>query len=492
MPKRLKLAENVFYSPDLPIVRKQDCIFRWLCSELSEKDSVAVWTTIQRCLSLEPKSFSTLSSETKHLLVDKLITTLNEYPETEVLEEMLKCCIYIFSNSTVQSFSKENKTVSIIEAVLMFSNKYIALEQIEKKTKSVKRDVVIECAEHAISSFAQICRQNFSEKRDFMIIFIENLLFPLASLVETLKTNNISSKVVMEIEKCIKRLMLGSIKQATTVADTNSNKKEQSEETQKVEKSEKKESDSIFDYLRIKASTAQLEDIKAAFTCVFECAINTFQQNSVLIDILFRKLLECTEQKEHFKQVLISLLNCSADVSYNFENEINGVTLKTFLKTQIEETTSKKKHFKCSDYELLSAIAKLNPLIIEDVTQIILERVLFENKISEKEEVAFGNLIKELWKASVRLRRHQKFISKFLSTVNNYKEREAEGSELVVKFDLPKAFIIEFSEDLKSKSTSAQIIAMFHTLIFHLKSDCMSKLETQDSMSKSLFYIIFI
>lgn len=450
-----------------------------MCSELSDQNDTEVWITIHRCLALEPKNFLRLSLETKNLLIDKLITNLSEYPESQVLEEMLKCCNYIFSSVNVQNYSKETKFVCLMKVLFTFATTVLNNNESKESNRCVKSSLAVESAEHAIGTFAQICKQNLAEKASLTIIFIEELLFPLASLVETIKTKEVPSKIVMEIQKSIKRLLLTSVKSITTV-ETNDEKI--------------KEIEVIFNALKSKASTAKLEEIKAAFTCLFQCVINTFQQNSALIDIILRKLAECTGKKEHFNQVLISLLENSVDVSYNFDNEIEGVTLKTFLKNEIEEITSKKKRFKCSDYQLLSAITKLNPLIVEDITQSILERILFETKSCEKEEVACEHLIRELWKASVRLRRQHKFLSKFLLSFTSYEEEEIEDLEWRNKFELSTTFVVEFSEDLKSRTTSAQILAMFHTLLFHLKSDCTDKLKTSGSTSEllPLYHIIII
>lgn len=418
---------------------------------------------------MEPKNFMRLSPETKTLLIDKLIASVVEYPETQVMNEMLMCCNYIFSSTNIQSYTKDNKVVALIKTLLVFTNKVLNFSG-EKENESENSIVAVECAEQAISTFAFICRQNLSEKKNLITIFIEEIFFPLAILVETLKIKKVSTKIVVESQKCIKRLLLGSIKNINLTADEKNAKTEETEV--------------IFDILRNKASTSKLEDIKAAFICLFQCAVNTFQQNSTLIDIILRKLVETVEQKEHTKQVLICLLENSADISYNFDYEIKGVSLKVYLKKHIEEIISKKKRFKCSDYELLCVIAKLNPLLVEDETQRILERILFEDKPHDKEVAAYEYLLSELWKSSVRLRRQQKFISKFLLSVCKYQEKEVDCLEFKGEFQLPVNFIIQFSEDLKSRTTSAQIIAMFYTLLFHLKSDCIGKLKTSGPTSK--------
>lgn len=474
LPKRLKLAENVLYSPDLPIAHKENCILKWLCSELSDENASTIWTTIHRCLSAEPKTYAKLFPETKSLLINKLIEPLNHYPQSHVSEEIIKCCPYIISNSHINSSSKDNSVIQLIKVLIEFTIKVLNFDNADEKENSFKSDVIVDCTEQALSAFVQACRQSASEKKNFITVFIQELFFPLAFLNGKLEASKVSSKIPIETEKCIKRLLLPSIK-CVTKNDSN----EKTEET-----------DFMFSVIKDSVEVKSFEEVKAAFSCLFQCSVSSFSQNSALIDVIMRKLVNSIEQKDQSQQILILLLESSIDISYNFEHEIEGVTLKTYLKTQIDSILSKRKHLKHSDYNLLAAIAKLNPLVIEDVTQSILERIVFENKKHKKEEVAYGKLFTELWTASVRLRRQQKFVSKFLITIVNFKE-EKELS-FINNLDLPEIFICKFKEDLKSKTTSAQIMGIFHTLNFHLQTDCNKVLNNSGPTSKIVLLLYTI
>lgn len=451
----------------MPIIQKEDCILSWLSSELSKnKNTASIWSTIHRCLSAEPKTFSKLSQETKKCLVDKLTTVLNNYPQSQIFDNMLKCCDYIFLNTSVHNSLNSDGILFLLQAIVKFTCKILDSNEAEISNLSVPKNLAIETSEHSVSAFSQICKEN-SRKENLIPNFLEIVLVPLSNLVKILRVKKISSKIILEAQKCIRRLLFTGVKNI-------SSSEENSEKSEEINK--------IFDSLKLKINTLDLEDTKAAVSCIFQCAVNTFQQNPVIIDIILRKLVECSDQKAKSKQILACLLENSTDVSYDFENKIDGITLKSYLKNQITKITTKKKRLKTLDYELLSNIAKLNPLIIEDATQEILELVLFEN---DTEEVAYENLLKELWSASVRLRRQQKFLSKILVVVSNYKGKEIQ--ELENKPGLPKNFLTAFSEDLKNKSTNSQILAMFHTLIFHLKTDSFTKIEVSNSAGNTVY-----
>ncbi|XP_011496649.1 PREDICTED: uncharacterized protein LOC105361237 [Ceratosolen solmsi marchali] len=463
LTKRLKLAENVLYSPDILIAWKEDCVFRWLYGELSGENNSAIWMTIHRCLSTNPRIFTKLSLDSRKLLTAKLIQSLCDFPDKHVSKEILKCCEYIFSFSNGQSYSIKNNQLPLIKALLTFAFKVLNNDGSEHDDRSVDRDLAMESVECAIGTVVKICKQNFSDEKSFATIFIEELLFPLASLVETIKIQRISSKLIIKSQKCIKNLMFGSARNIALPTNDKYNIAEESE--------------AFLNILQDKINAAKFQDVKAVLTLLFESVVNTCRHNSTIVDTILRRLWKCIEQKEQSKQILAALLDNSTDVSFNFDNEIDGRTLKLFLETQIEELKSKKKRFKCSDYELLTAIAKLNPLIIESAIQDLLERMFFERRTCEKEMIAYENLITELWKATVRLRRQHKFLSKFLLAINCSKEKEID-IEFVNTFKLPEIFIAEFCKDLRSQTTSAQILAIFNTLLFHLKTDCLKTLNT--------------
>jgi hypothetical protein len=474
LPKRLKLAENVLYSPDIPIAWKEDCIFRWLCSELSQENNSAIWITIHRCLSVNPKTFTRLSLESRNLLIEKIIQSLNDYPEKKISEETVKCCTYIFSIANTQSYLKRNNELFLMKALIIFTLKVLNLDNLEHSYLFVNETLAIESVKYAISTIVEICKQNFSEKNNFALIFIDEILFPLASLAAAIKAKKMPSKLILENQKCIKKLIFNCLKNVTLPSNE---KNRISEETE-----------TLLETIKIKASTANFEEVKAVFISLFESVVNNFRQNSTIVDIILRKLCKCIEQKEQSKKILAILLEHSLDISYNFDNEIDGCTLKLFLQTQITQIKSKKKPLKYFDYELLTAITKLNPLIIENEIQNLLERMFFENTKSEKEIIAYENLVTELWKSTVRLRRQHKFLSKFLLALISCKDREID-TEFINAFKLSTNFIIEFRKDLKSRTTSAQILAMLNTLLFHLKTDCVNKLQIPELICK---FIIFI
>ncbi|XP_058799444.1 uncharacterized protein LOC131668952 [Phymastichus coffea] len=469
LPKRLKLAENVLLSPELPIVHKENCILKWLCNEISIENANTIWITIHHCLSLNPKTFSKLFPETKSLLIGKLRETLIQYPQSYISEDIIKCCQYIFSNSQINCSSKENSVILLIKALLEFTLKVLDFDNFEKENFGYS--IIVECAEQAIGTFIQVCRHSLSGKKNFTSVFIKELFFPLALLNKKLKSKNIPSKIAIEIEKCVKRLLLPFIKNINSI-NTDENDKNM------------KETEYIFNTIKDTVAVKQFEEVETAFTFLFQWSINAFSQNSVLIYRILHRLVNCVNQKHQARQILISLLENSVDVTFSFEHEIEGVTLKTYLKTQIEEILSKNKHLKCSDYNLVAVIAKLNPLVIEDMTQSILKKIVFENKKHKKEEIEYGKCFTELWTASVRLRRQHKFLSKFLITVANFKEEK--DSSFIDKFDLPETFILKFKEDVKAKNTNAQMIAMFHTLNFHLQSDCYKVLKESGPRIKKI------
>lgn len=466
LAKRLKLAENVLCSSDTLIFRKEDCIYQWLCSELSKNNDKDIWSTIHRCLTLDPKNFSKLTPATKDLLIDSITGVLGKYPSIQVLDDTIKCCDYIFLNTNSQGFTGASKILNLLQVLFEFANKVL-------KTSNEKENfcIVLESAEVALNAFSLNCRQrHFLDVQDLMIVFIDKFLFPLSSLIQTVRCKRLSSKIILGTQKCIKKLTLGSIKHQT-LSTNGENKKTEDAEV-------------FFNTLRNKINTVDIEETKVAIACLFESLVNIFQNNVSFIDQLLRKFVDCAENRDNSKQILTVLIENSMDVSFNYDNKIDGVSFKNFLKNWIDEIINKKKHLKNTDYELLSSISKLNPLIADDMVDNILDRILIETP--KKENVVRDILILELWKASVRLRRHQRFLSKFLLGIRKIIQKEFEDMEFTNDFELPTSFLTEISKDLKSKTTTSQISVIFSSLNYHFKTDCINNIQITNSTGKTL------
>ncbi|KAJ8683011.1 hypothetical protein QAD02_018803 [Eretmocerus hayati] len=232
---------------------------------------------------------------------------------------------------------------------------------------------------------------------------------------------------------------------------------------------------------RERVAIADFEEIKKTFIELFQYAAKIHQTNPTLLDIVLRKLVGCIESKEKSRQVLCIILQNSLNISYNFHHEVDGMTFEKFLRTAVEEIILKKKSLKVSDCNLVTAVAKLNPSIVEEPSQKLLERILSETKVVEGDKIASDNLFQELWTASVRLRRHQKFISKLLVTVNSHADDETSSPIQLEGVQLSDGFTSVVREDFKHRTTTSQLLAIFNTLNYHLKIDCIDNFETSSN-----------
>lgn len=435
MSKRLKLAENVFCSAEVRIACKEDIILQWLCSKLLDTNAQHTWEALSHCLFFNSKSFVKLSLETRSGLISRIRKTLEKYPEKQVFNETLVCCTYIFSCTNFQNFATIDSMFLLLKTLIKFTLKCFNHIQ--------DRPPALECTTNAVANLAEVCKLKLKNKDVFTSSFVEQIMFPLAKLVSKVNSFEKTSKILVGTQKVIKKLFFDNMKN--------------------VENNDSYET--YFTLLKNRSQSVNIEDLVEVYTFILHCAIFTFQKNSVVVQMIIQKLVNCVPEENH-NRIMVALLENSIDVSFNFESD-NQISFKPYLNSQIENILSAEK---CTnyDYELLSVISNINPVIVEEKLHEILKKVLFEKNA---EFLAFDKLLKDLWKASVCLRRHNKFLSELLLVVN-FQENKKLMKIFYKKFVLCNVFIHEFCKDLEHVSSTNQILVIFKTLLYHFKINC--------------------
>nr|CAD7262356.1 unnamed protein product [Timema shepardi] len=140
LAKRLCLARNAFQSTYLPIQRKEELVFGWLCSnENLDRSSKEVWATLQSCIC------------SRHM---KLLTPADVRPE-------VLCTVVKLANAlVVLSSTAEDGEIEML-------CKYLK----QKATPSEVRDVVLECVVQILGDihFQQRLKKHLEE---YLALFI--------------------------------------------------------------------------------------------------------------------------------------------------------------------------------------------------------------------------------------------------------------------------------------------------------------------------------
>ncbi|XP_025157021.1 uncharacterized protein LOC105186714 isoform X2 [Harpegnathos saltator] len=125
LPKRLKLAETVFSTVDLPFIQKEEILLDWLCKICLTNQHA--WKTLNNCLEF---THIDIKTNIKHCLVDMLIRALSDFTEG-TYEEILKCCTLILANNSMQQyFTKKIEDLGLLElgdALSLLINKALCL-----------------------------------------------------------------------------------------------------------------------------------------------------------------------------------------------------------------------------------------------------------------------------------------------------------------------------------------------------------------------------
>ncbi|XP_015432834.1 PREDICTED: uncharacterized protein LOC107188946 [Dufourea novaeangliae] len=461
LPKRLKLAENAFCTSDLPIVRKEDLILQWLCETCSTDENV--WRSIKSCLKTEHLN---IKADVKELLVNALIAKLQGNIK-DVHDDVFECYrLIVFNNSMQQYFISKPEDLGLaVKSLLIYALKFfkytfniqedsaegIDIELIIKSDGmlSVIYNTIISIIENMI----QISKSAFIVKDKLKIIFVRDILYPLCNIIDH-KCTNKTNRLGAAAHKCVQQLIFG--------------KKYAQDAT-----SFRNESTTQFaDLVSAFAENIKSKDFQAnlrTFVFIFHAAVGVFKADSAALDFILRELVECAGI--HKKEILNALLKHLNDITFNFNNKVQDVTLFDYCQNIMNNILSNDS-MSTIDYDLLAQFCSFNPLIIEKRIQEILRKAFLGNLSLE-----YTNLMVSILNAVIHLRHEEKLISFILIAVKH-------SLNTIPNTKLNMFFPQEFKEKLKkavNSTTNSQGVSILRTLIYHLKTDCIEVLRSEDA-----------
>lgn len=461
LAKRLKLAETAFCAMDLPLVRKEDLLLEWLCKSCALNQYA--WQTLNNCLKFDHIN---IRVNVKQCLINMLVQTLESDMEN-IYEEVLECCSLVLANNSMrQYFTHKPKILGLLVKALL--NNVLKRSNCSNVTQKecrqlfepckltpVENDTII----NTIESLIQIYRQMITTKDELRLIFIQDILYPMCNLVDHTHTDS-KNRFGIAAYKCIQQLLLG---------------KRRSVNKQTEESNQPIFSD-LFCVLSEHVKTSNLQSNLLTYQLIFRTMISTYKSDAILLDKFFRNLINSSEKYKW--EIMESFLKPLNDVTLDFDNVIDSVTLTEYFQNFINEilTFDDITHV---HYRVLTQLSYINPVLIEKNTADIL------NKIFEEEQTAdYSNLLIAILYASTKLRREQKFVSQLLISLKQHVTTKMYKASTAAFF--PNEFKIELMKTINNLSSS-QTITILRTLIYHLNTDCVELLQSNTSC-KYLYY----
>lgn len=456
LPKRLKLAETAFSTVDLPLVQKEDVLLDWLCKICVTNPHA--WKTLNNCLK---STHFDIKINIKQCLVDMLIHTLNDLTE-ETYEEVLECCTLILANNSMrQYFKKKPKDLGLLvkillNTVLKHSGYY---SETQGEDKQLLKSCILSSVESCgiisiIESIMQIYRQSITTKEEIRIIFIRYILYPMCNLIDHRHADS-ANKLGIVAYKCIQHLLLG---------------KRNTQNDHTTESSPIMFPD-LFGVLSENVEKLNLQSNLATYLFILRAAVGTYKSDTASLDVFFRNLINTSGRyKWEILNVSLQLLN---DVSFDFENAIEDVTLSEYFQKLISDILTND-NITCGQCGILVKLSYINPLLIESNIQNILNKILLEEQNTD-----YTNLLIAILYVSTKLRREQKLVSQLLISVKQHvavkKKHKMSRSEF-----FPEEFKVKLAKSINNTSSS-QAIASLKTLTYHLNTDCVELLQSNTS-----------
>lgn len=470
LPKRLKLAENAFYIDDIPIVRKEDLVLQWLCKMCLANQNV--WSSLNRCLKT---THLDAKVDVKKLLIKALITRLQENVN-DVDEQIFECCRLSVSNNGMQQYFISNpKDLGLLLKSLLDYTLKVFKETFKIKegltdgvdiTLISKSDGLTSIAYNTvvsvIESTIQIFKSAFATKDSLRTIFVHDILYPLCVIIDHKHTDN-TNRLGAVAHKCIQQIIFGKkhAQSGTVLTDENTAR--------------------FADLLPVLAENARTKDLQSnsmTFVFIFRAAISMFKSDSCVLDLLLRELVECAGI--HKGQILNSLLRHLNDIAFDFDNKVHGVTLFDYCQKLIDDILASE-DMSSVDYELLTRFCSFNPLIIEKRIPNILKRIFVGGPTLE-----YTHLMVSILDATVHLRQEEKLISAILMSLKHSLNQIADAK---VDMFFPDEFKGKFMK-IVNNITNSQGVNILRTLIYHLKTDCMEVLQSNEICEGNVYEII--
>lgn len=459
LAKRLKLAETAFCTVDLPLVRKEDLLLEWLCKSCATNQ--VAWQTLNNCLKF---SYINITVDVKQCLIDMLVQTLESDIEN-IYEEVLECYNLVLANNSMrQYFTNKPKILgllmkSLLNNVLKRSSCSNVTQEECIQLKHELKPCKLSPAENnaiinIIESLMQIYKQMIT-KDELRLIFIQDILCPMCNLVDHTHTDN-KNQLGISVYKCIQRVLLGKSRSIRN--------KQTGESVQSM-------FSDLFCVLSEHVKTSNLQNNLSTYEFIFRTIIGTYKSDVILLDTFFRNLINSSGKYKW--EIMDSFLKLLNDVTLDFDNAIDSVTLTEYFQNIISEILllDSITHV---HYRVLTQLSYINPFLIEKNSSDILNKMLMK-----EQTVDYINFLIAILYASTKLRREQKFISQLLITLKQHAATKKTYKASTSAF-FPDEFKIKLMKTV-SNFSSSQTITSLRTLIYYLNTDCVELLQSNTS-----------
>ncbi|XP_024872941.1 uncharacterized protein LOC112455327, partial [Temnothorax curvispinosus] len=363
LAKRLKLAETAFCTVDLPLTRKEDLLLKWLCNSCATNQHA--WQTLNNCLKFDHIN---IRPDVKQCLIDVLVQTLESDMEN-IYEEVLQCCTLVLTNNSIrQYFTNKPKILGLLMKALLNNvlkrSSYGSVTQEECsqlfepcKLSPTENNAII----NIIESLMQIYKQLITTKDELRLIFIQDILYPMCSLVDHTHTDN-KNQLGIAAYKCIQQLLLGKSKSI--------------QNKQIVESNQAMFSD-LFCVLSEHVKTSNLQSNLLTYQFIFRTIIGTYKSNAALLDMFFRNLINSSGKYKW--EIMDSFLKLLNDITLDFDNIIDDITLTEYFQNFISEILTLDDVTRVH-YRVLAQLSYINPLLIEKNISDILNKILMKEQ----------------------------------------------------------------------------------------------------------------
>lgn len=426
-----------------------------------------IWNSLKNCLKTK---YLNIKTNIIKMLIKTIIETFQKDIKY-IYKDIFECCSLLISNNGIQQYfiSKPEDLGLLIKSLLecvnnifknTFNIKKPSIDGIKISLINKSNELILTAYNtiiNVIENLIQIYKSAFTKKDILKVIFINDILYPLCVIIDHTCTDN-SNRLGAITHKCIQQLVF---------------------ERKYIQNEEFLIDENIMKNISLLMQNAKIKDLQSnlmIFNFFFRVAISTFKSNTIILDIILRKLIECSGI--YRKKILSTLLKCLNDITFNFNNKVNDVTLFNYCQNIIDDILESK-NMNNTDYDLLMQFCYFNPLLIEKRIQNIFRKIFVEES-----RLKYKHLMISILDASIHLKQEEKLISAILIVLKD-------NSNHVSIMENDMFFPNEFKQNLIkaiNNITNSQSINILKTLTYHLKIDFLQMLQSNNKNGKNNNY----
>ncbi|KAL1124042.1 hypothetical protein AAG570_001812 [Ranatra chinensis] len=477
LTNRLDIAQTVFSSPSIPVPRKEELVLQWICnvlesSERGESNQLEIYTILGNCLSSKRwmKMFAGYIRPTTSEVLLRNLKTVSNVTDINLKKVMQECIVNLLESVFYQRwFARDvGSLVDLISSCFASPSGTFDTELLH----------LIIRVEQALLSISRQCLL----KAELRSAFIKVGLVPLARVLAELEVDDDSQPLVL-FNRCFSQIVFYNPTFAMDILKGFQSKTNLPIAVEEFLGVFKKMPTQCGDRTVLICFTAYLRAVLEKFKDDSNATFHSFTYLCSLLGISVHKVKSISKKpiknwsNEQSFRVMATLVRFLDTNGLPFNCDLKEVSLQDWFTCVLSGMVCiNVNDLSLELLDLVHAIITYNPLVLENSVRSI--AVIILQKKTGPALKKYSDVMEQVWKGAISTGRFQKIIARFLPLLNEIMKFSCDDSIRIA--DIFPSEVADSFCDSVSVLPNSQVLALMKTIIFHLETDCLPKLDNED------------